>query len=117
MIKLETFMSHKVRNESSQWMSSKPTRPSRFSLLELFFMRLPSSSSLVLASLVVSSSSSSSPSALAAPVGDGPEDSSSYAPAAVLLAQHAPNPPSSDDTLQRYRSTAKSCGQSYWIFH
>ncbi|KAF8499231.1 hypothetical protein F5888DRAFT_1802619 [Russula emetica] len=56
-------------------------------------MRLPSSSSLVLASLVVSSSSSSSPSALAAPVGDGPEDSSSYAPAAVLLAQHAPNPP------------------------
>jgi len=67
-------------------------------------MRLPSSSSFLLtllASLVVSSSSLS---ALAAPVGDRPEGSSSYAPAVVLLAvllhqQHAPIPPSSDTTM------------------
>ena len=54
-------------------------------------MRLPSSSSLPLALLVVSSSSLS---ALAAPVGDGLEDFSSYAPAAVLLAQPNSEPPS-----------------------
>jgi hypothetical protein len=41
-----------------------------------FAMRLPSSSSLLLASLAVSASSSSSLSALAAPAGDIPEDSS-----------------------------------------
>src|ERR1700677_3004611 len=40
-------------------------------------MRLPSSSCLLLASLAVSASSSSSLSALAAPAGDIPEDSSS----------------------------------------
>jgi len=40
-------------------------------------MRLPSSSSLIVASLAVSLSSSSSLSALAAPTGDLPEDSSS----------------------------------------
>ncbi|KAI9454896.1 hypothetical protein BJY52DRAFT_1188686 [Lactarius psammicola] len=45
-------------------------------------MRLPSSSSLLLASLAVSASSSSSLSALAAPAGDLPEDSSSPAPIA-----------------------------------
>ena len=83
-------------------MSSKPTRLSRFPLPELFFVRLPSSSSLILASLVVSLSS---PSALSAPVGDGPEDSSSYARTAVLLAQqHAPIPPSSDDTITQANS-------------
>lgn len=45
-------------------------------------MRLPSSSSLLLASLAVSASSSSSLSALAAPAGDLPEDSSSPNPVA-----------------------------------
>lgn len=48
-------------------------------LLESFIMRLPSSSSLLLATLAISSSSSSL-SALAAPAGECPEDSSSPAP-------------------------------------
>jgi hypothetical protein len=78
-----------------------------YTSLELFFMRLPSSSSLILASLVVSSSSLS---ALAAPVGDGPEDSLSYAPTAVLLAQqHAPIPPISDDTIIQLNSEPSRC--------
>lgn len=71
----------------------------RFPLLELFFMRLPSSYSLILAPLVISSLSLS---ALTAPVGDCPEDSWSCDPAAVLLAQqHATNLPSSDDTISQ----------------
>lgn len=79
----------------------------RFLPPESFFMRLPSSSSLLLASLAVSSSSLF---ALAAPVGDGLEDSSSYVPAAVLLAQqHVPIPPSSDDTIAQPNSEPPSC--------
>jgi hypothetical protein len=78
----------------------------RFLPLESFFMRLPSSSSLLLASLVVSSSLF----ALAAPVGDGLVDSSSYVLAAVLLAQqHVPIPPSSDDTIGQPNSEPLSC--------
>ena len=76
-------------------------------LLELFFMRLPSRSSLILVSLVISSSSLY---ALAAPVGDCPEDPSTYAPTAVLLAQqHAPISPSSDDTITQSDSERPSC--------
>ena len=73
-------------------------------------MRLSSSSSLLvtlLASLVVSSLSSLS--APAAPVGDRKEDSSSHAPAVVLLAvllarQYALIPGSSDDTMAQPNS-------------
>jgi hypothetical protein len=80
-------------------------------LLELFFMRLPSSSSLILTSLVVSSSSLS---VLAVPVGDGLEDLSSCAPAAVLLAQqYAPIPPSSDDTIAQPNSEPPSCSHHH----
>jgi hypothetical protein len=60
-------------------------------------MKLPSSSSLLLASLAISSSSSSL-SALAAPTGDCPEDSSSPAPV----------PNGSDDTMAQPNSTPPS---------
>ncbi len=108
MIKLETFMSH-----IDGWGRNLPLPlVTPIPPFESFFMRLTSSSSLLLASLVVSLSLSSL-SALAAPVGDGPEDSLSYAPAAVLLAvllaqQHAPIPPSSDDTVTQPNSEPPS---------
>ncbi|KAN0121628.1 hypothetical protein V8E52_003524 [Russula decolorans] len=86
-------------------MGSKPTPLLRFLPLELFFMRLPSSSSLLLASLAVSSSSSSSLSALAAPAGDGQESLSSSAPVPpsvpppTPVPPHAPIPHGSDDKM------------------
>jgi hypothetical protein len=65
-------------------------------------MRLPSSSSLLLASLAISSSSSSL-SALAAPTGDCPEDSSSPAPV----------PHGSDDTMAQPNSTPTNCAITF----
>ena len=81
-------------------MGPKPTPLLRVLPLDLFLMRLPSSSSLLLATLAISSSSSSSLSALAAPTGDHcPEDSSSSAPV----------PHGSDDTMAQPNSTRPSC--------